>query len=61
MRTTLNARRSMLALVLAVAATAVMSACSNPTAPTSTSTVGVRHSGYIVASSRSDSTDSNGQ
>ena len=58
-RTSLVARRSM--LVLAVAAAATLSACADPTAPTTRSSeVGVRHSGYIVLCGNKDSTNTGG-
>ena len=58
-RTKLTARRSMLVLVLATAA--ALSACADPTAPTSRSaTAGVRHSGYMVSCGDKDSTNAGG-
>ena len=57
-RTKLAVRRSMLVLVLA---TAALSACADPTAPTSRSaTAGVRHSGYMVSCGDKDSTSAGG-
>ena len=48
-----------LALVLALAS-AALTACANPTAPTprSTSSVDVRHSGYVVATGREEDSTS---
>ena len=48
--------RPSLALALAVVAT-VLTACADPTAPTPRSTsVGVRHAGYLVSCGDKDST-----
>jgi hypothetical protein len=59
LRTTLAARRSPILLaLLALVASAAMTACSDPTAPKNDPTT--RKSGYIVASSDKDSTNAGG-
>lgn len=52
--------RTKLALALALAAVG-LTACADPTAPTSRSaTAGVRHSGYVVICGAKDSTNADG-
>lgn len=58
-RSSLAARRSPLAFVLALVAVAALTACSDPTAPDPTSpSVEVRKSGYVVTCGAKDSTNS---
>ena len=54
-------RRPSIALALAVAI-AALTACADPTAPSPrTNSVDVRHSGYVLASGRDDSTSTRGR